>query len=500
MIVVFWLMTTLARCEAVWAIEDAIRDPAISSRWTAQEWGTAERTLKDHAIEMYLRPARKPGVEGTGAGANPKHIKFRETYLKYMRGGGPFVFAASGANQSSKTTTVGGCFCEFLRDHAADGQAFWVVAKTSQTLRDIPCKTLWELLPRSMFGDQSYNPKTGFGMSKTLLLDLPGGRGRIEVWLWTEEMQLGVIESARLAGLWWSECEWEAMFGALQPRLAKHGGWMLMDYVPRYEWQRRCIRVPAETGDPDIYHMRFCTQDNAHNLAPGVIARMRRRLSEKEQAVRIDGEEGQAFGVVFPEFETKVHVVKPFPVPNDWPRWRGMDYGYAAPTACLWFAMSPDETLYVYREHYKREWTVGQHVAAIHAQSGAEEYQDRVLIDPSAYNRTQANGMSIAAEYEKAGLKMAPAVRTNQMGMYATVEAVRLRLEQKKLKVFSSCANTIREFQSWRYKEDQDGNSIEAYEDGNDHTVDCVRYIVAQSPCFAKRVVRTADTRQRRSA
>lgn len=51
-----------------------------------------------------------------------------------------------------------------------------------------------------------------------------------------------------------------------------------------------------------------------------------------------------------------------------------MDVGYRHPTACLWVAAVPagfdlgdgrtteSPSLIVYREHYRREWTVKEHV------------------------------------------------------------------------------------------------------------------------------------------
>lgn len=45
------------------------------------------------------------------------------------------------------------------------------------------------------------------------------------------------------------------------------------------------------------------------------------------------------------------HVCKPFRIPDHWPRFRSMDWGYKAPGCVGWWAISDDETLYCEREY-----------------------------------------------------------------------------------------------------------------------------------------------------
>ena len=44
-------------------------------------------------------------------------------------------------------------------------------------------------------------------------------------------------------------------------------------------------------------------------------------------------------GQVFDEWRRDVHVVEPFAIPADWPRFRALDYGYSAPSCVGWFAV-----------------------------------------------------------------------------------------------------------------------------------------------------------------
>ncbi len=45
-----------------------------------------------------------------------------------------------------------------------------------------------------------------------------------------------------------------------------------------------------------------------------------------------------------------IHVCRPFRIPEDWPRFRSMDWGFKKPGCVHWYAMDPDGNLFVYRE------------------------------------------------------------------------------------------------------------------------------------------------------
>lgn len=54
-------------------------------------------------------------------------------------------------------------------------------------------------------------------------------------------------------------------------------------------------------------------------------------------------------GQYFEEFSRDLHVVEPFEIPSSYRRFVAFDYGLDM-LACLWFAVSPDGWIYVYRE------------------------------------------------------------------------------------------------------------------------------------------------------
>lgn len=46
------------------------------------------------------------------------------------------------------------------------------------------------------------------------------------------------------------------------------------------------------------------------------------------------------------------HVIKPFDIPKSWPIYMGYDFGYSKPFSFLWFAISPDDVMYIICELY----------------------------------------------------------------------------------------------------------------------------------------------------
>ncbi|MEX2671907.1 MAG: hypothetical protein WD294_07345 [Phycisphaeraceae bacterium] len=473
------------QCAAVWAVIDAAGGVGRES-WSPEQWSQVEALLQRTRIEQYFRPSPQPGVEGGGIGTSEQQLQIADGFW----GGRHRAIYASGANRSGKTVTLWGmCFCRHIRDRARDGEVYWCIAPDFTKMRLGPHKWLWEYLPRPMFGNRGYTESLGLGTNPVLALKLPDDRGTVTIVFKTEDQELTSFESDIVTGIAWTEAEREAVFDSIWARLIDMRGWMLIDYVPTMAWHKFRLRL-HQMGDR-WRHERFAMASNAHNLPVGAIAEARKMWSDRVAAIRIDGEEGAGFGVVIPQFSPARHVCdRDFAIPPDWPRWRAMDYGFANPTACLWVAAAPDETLYVYREHYAREQTVSDNASSIQQLSGDEEFQGAVLVDPSAYNRNQANGESIALEFKRAGLECRPAVRTNKMGMHASVEQVRQAFASDRIKILPRCQNLIRELQSWRCREGKDGEPMEVYEDKDDHSVDALRYCIMDNPCYSRPQVR----------
>ena len=125
-----------------------------------------------------------------------------------------------------------------------------------------------------------------------------------------------------------------------------------------------------------------------------------------------------AEGMYFTEWDPNVHIVPDFRIPEDWPRWLAVDYGFAAPFCCLWFAREPEtRAIFVYREIYQAGCRDEQQALAILAATGSETMQLQVL-DPSMFNaRTEMQRPSIAHVYAAAGVwPVCPGMNNRKQG------------------------------------------------------------------------------------
>lgn len=148
---------------------------------------------------------------------------------------------------------------------------------------------------------------------------------------------------------------------------------------------------------------RSWTEDGMQYLAKmqNLTGTMRKRL--------LDGEWVSSEGIVYPEFDAEIHVIKrsQMPViPGHWQRYIGIDFGYQSPFVTLWFALDPQsKALYCYREWYQTAWTVPEHAKKIKFLHGNDPTPTAIICDHDLDGRMtleQCNGwVTIPAKKNK---------------------------------------------------------------------------------------------------
>jgi phage terminase large subunit len=197
-------------------------------------------------------------------------------------------------------------------------------------------------------------------------------------------------------------------------------------------------------------------------------------------------------GLVYKEFQREIHVIEPCDIPESWKIYRSIDFGSTNPTACLWIAVDGDENWYIYQEHYETGQTIDYHSGVINSRS--KGVCVATYGDPS--------GAQWISEFAQRGIYITPAnkeVGTSfnswvRFGIEKVseklkrtpghiVEKVRVQEVggQPSLFIFSSCTNTIKEFETYRWQEKsvtqaQDLNEPDVPEKANDHAMDALRY------------------------
>jgi hypothetical protein len=81
-----------------------------------------------------------------------------------------------------------------------------------------------------------------------------------------------------------------------------------------------------------------------------------------------------AEGIIYEEFDPAHHLLSwdydpdtgdRLPLPDDWPRYWAVDFGYTNPFVLKCYAKGPDDELYMYREIYMTQRTVEEHAQTI---------------------------------------------------------------------------------------------------------------------------------------
>lgn len=134
---------------------------------------------------------------------------------------------------------------------------------------------------------------------------------------------------------------------------------------PGHAWVKKWFVTPAPPGTPitsDVLlpdgSMQRMTrvfipsrvQDNRY-MSRQYIANLA-ALPEIERRRLLYGDWDIVDGAFFHEFDSEYHVVQRFPIPKDWERVMGFDWGTWHPWAAVWLAFSPEGDVYVYRTAY----------------------------------------------------------------------------------------------------------------------------------------------------
>jgi hypothetical protein len=270
----------------------------------------------------------------------------------------------------------------------------------------------------------------------------------------------------------------------------------------------RVEETKLPTGEVAVRRIGFLPAtvlDNAH-IDPKYIESLM-TLPENLRRQYLEGDWDTFEGQYFPEFQkTKVeldgtvtpwHVIDPFPIPHEWPRFRAIDYGYAAPFACLWFAVDRDGYVYVYREAYETRLTPREQAIKVTKMSLCDtggmvrpEKFDYTVADPSMWSNREG-GLSIAAQYLQEKVQL----RKGENDRIAGWGRVRdwLRADENGnpgVRVFSSCTNLIRTLPELVYDKNKPEDLDTTLED---HLADALRYGLMTRPRRFKPVI-SADS------
>jgi hypothetical protein len=221
--------------------------------------------------------------------------------------------------------------------------------------------------------------------------------------------------------------------------------------------------------------------DNPYLDADGVYEQMLKSLPPTQRQQLLEGNWDVAEGAAFTEFEPLKHVITPFALPVHWERVKGIDYGYASESCCLWGIMDMnDGTLIIYRELYRKGLT-GEELGSIITDMEAEDpFSVNGVLDTAAWANTGTTGPTVGESLVRAGHKLRRADKNRIQGKVQLHEYLKVRENGRpKLQIFNTCPNLIRELQSIPLSK---SNPEDVDTHASDHAYDALRYMIMSRP------------------
>jgi hypothetical protein len=300
-----------------------------------------------------------------------------------------------------------------------------------------------------------------------------------------------------------------------------------IDPAPQgYEIGKNSFKNPwtGEEVSRDWVYIPSKLRDNKY-LGTEYIANLHMVGSAELVRAWVEGDFSAVEGAFFSNWDLTKHVIPPFAIPEDWVRFRSMDWGSAAPFSVGWWAIASDDTvipvigasrdddgdgrsiriprgcLVRYREWYgasapqKGLKLTAEEVGLGIKQRELGEHIRYGVLDPSAFK--EDGGPSIAERMQKAaGVKFREAdnkrvsrgthIGTGPMGGW---DQMRARLNGNAdglpmLVVFNTCKDFIRTVPVLQHDRDK---PEDLDTEGEDHVADEARYACMSRPFIAKK-------------
>lgn len=334
------------------------------------------------------------------------------------------------------------------------------IAPTLQQARDIA----WEQLKRDCA-----NAAISIREAPRLEIILPTQRGReslivLRGWeavetLRGQQFDLIVIDEVAMMKNFWSN--WQEV---IRPTLTDTKGEVLFISTPKgFNHFYDLFNLQEEDSDYKSWH--FPSSDNPF-LPPDELLKAQQELSPERFAQEYLADFKKTEGLVYKEFDRSRHIFTEIPEGTGIiERIAGCDLGFTNPCAIPDIWIDASDTWWLKEEFYERGRTDAQVAEYL-----AGKRFNMVYPDPEA--------PAAIAEMRKRGVNVRDVIKGKD-SIKNGIDAVRERLKAGKLRIHSSCRNTIMEFETYAYADRKpDHNEEENPIKENDHMMDAIRYPV----------------------
>lgn len=264
-------------------------------------------------------------------------------------------------------------------------------------------------------------------------------------------------------------------------------GWFWRDIVKRAHKRNREAVIPvggdgadSPTFDKSIEMFSWTSADNPA-FPREEFERARATLPDAIFKRRYCGQFTRLEGLVYSEFDYEKHVIEAFPVPGEWKRFAGMDFGQAKPSAIVCVAEEPavledkehgiaakPSCFYIYSEFYKAGSLLHQMAEFLN-----REPLSYTLADPSAQQE-------IAELSRFFGVKR---VLNADNEIDVGTQRVNSLFKENRLKIFRNRApNVLDEIETYHYREPSlDRETADKPVAVKNHAMDAMKYAFSRT-------------------
>ena len=236
-------------------------------------------------------------------------------------------------------------------------------------------------------------------------------------------------------------------------------------------------------------------QDNPYLAKDGRYEQMLKALPPTQRRQLLDGDWDVAEGAAFTEFDRLAHVITPFEIPVHWERIKGIDYGYASESACIWGAVDPsDGTLIIYRELYQKNLLGTELGELITSMELEDPFSVQGVLDTACWSRTGTTGPTVGETLQQQGHKLRRADKNRIQGKIQIHEYLKITQSGRpRIQIFNTCPNLIRELQGIPLDK---SNPEDVDTRASDHAYDALRYLIMSRPRNANPLERMRDLKR----
>ena len=274
--------------------------------------------------------------------------------------------------------------------------------------------------------------------------------------------------------VWLDELPPPGIYSQAVTRTLDRRGMVAMTYTPEAGFDRITAQflnnlMPGQSltnagwNDADE-KVRSVINANPGHLTEAAMTQILATYSPHEREMRKNGRPSIGSGLVFPMPEEKL-MVDPYPIPSDWPRIFGIDFGFDHPTALTCIAVNPEtigsdeEDIVIFDKYRQSKAAPHVHAAAIKTRGYTP------IAYPHDGNRRDSMGNpSLADQYRNHGLNMLlehftnpPALGEKRGGNSVETGIMHMltMMEQGRFKVFSTLNNWWEEFRMYHRKDNK---------------------------------------------